>query len=416
MKFPSPLRAPEISTTMARYRYTATDKEGKVIENEVDAESVNEVLKLLASEELKPINVKPVRTRGGAEVFRGSINIEDQVFLFRYLSLMLSMGSNLLQAINVLVDEFDKPAVRSFLLEVRSHLERGAPFYSAFEKYPKTFSTVHINLIHAGEVSGNLQNICESIAESLTKEKEVTDQIKNALIYPILLLVISVFILIFLVTFALPRIANVFLESGFEPPLFSKVVFTVGLFIGKIWVLLIGGMVALAIGTWVGYARSLFFRKFIWSIFTSIPVIREVVKRRALQRFAATLSSLIQAGIQITDALEITAQAVGHVELKEALIRISKEGIAKGLSLDEAFHKEPFFPKIVTNLIAISEKAGHVEDVLRTLADFYIREVDNSIKRLVSLAEPILLLFIGVVIGTIALAIIVPIYQLTTQF
>ncbi len=401
---------------MAQYRYTATDKNGKVIESEVEAENVSEVLKLLAGEELKPISVKVVRKKGGVEVFRGNINTEDQVFLFRYLSLMLSMGSNLLQAINVLVDEFDKPAMKSFLLEVRSHLERGAPFYTAFEKYSKTFSAVHINLIRAGEVAGNLQSICEDIATSLTKEKEVTDQIKSALIYPVLLLVISVFILIFLVTFALPRIANVFTQSGFEPPLFSRIVFTVGLFIGKIWALIIGALVAIAVGGWLGYKRSLFFRRFIWSIFTSIPVIKGVVKERAIQRFAATLSSLIQAGIQITDALEITAQAAGHVELQQALIRISREGVAKGLSLGDAFRKEPFFPKIVTNLVAISEKAGHVESVLQTLADFYIREVDNGIKRLVSLAEPLLLLFIGLVIGTIALAVIVPIYQLTTQF
>ena len=401
---------------MPRFHYTATDTRGEMVENNVEADSVTEVLKILAAENLKPLSVTEIKGKGGREIFKGSINLEDQVFLFRYLSLMLRMGSNLLQAINILVDEFDKPAMRSFLMEVRAHLERGAPFYTAFEKYPRTFSSVHINLVKAGEVSGNLQQVCEDIAVSLTKEKQVKDQVKNALIYPAMLLTISVFILIFLVTFALPRIANVFLESGFEPPLFSKIVFTIGLFVSKIWFVLVGAGIAAIIGGVVAYKRSLFFKKFIWSLFTNIPVVREVVEKYALQRFASTLSSLIQAGLQITDAIDITADAVGNIELREALKRISHEGVSKGLTLGEAFRREPFFPKIVTNLVAISEKAGHVEEILETLGEFYIREVDNSIKRLVSFTEPVLLLLIGVVIGTIALAIIVPIYQLTTQF
>src|SRR3972149_4291390 len=400
---------------MPRFHYTATDTRGEMVENNVEADSVTEVLKILAAENLKPLSVTEIKGKGGREIFKGSINLEDQVFLFRYLSLMLRMGSNLLQGINILVDEFDKPAMRSFLMEVRAHLERGAPFYTAFEKYPRTFSSVHINLVKAGEVSGNLQQVCEDIAVSLTKEKQVKDQVKNALIYPAMLLTISVFILIFLVTFALPRIANVFLESGFEPPLFSKIVFTIGLFVSKIWFVLVGAGIAAIIGGVVAYKRSLFFKKFIWSLFTNIPVVREVVEKYALQRFASTLSSLIQAGLQITDAIDITADAVGNIELREALKRISHEGVSKGLTLGEAFRREPFFPKIVTNLVAISEKAGHVEEILETLGEIFIREVDNSIKRLVSFTEPVLLLLIGVVIGTIALAIIVPIYQLTTQ-
>jgi len=141
-----------------------------------------------------------------------------------------------------------------------------------------------------------------------------------------------------------------------------------------------------------------------------------VVQKRALQRFAAVASSLIKAGLPINQALEITADASGQPEIKQALIRISREGLAKGLSLGEAFKREKMFPRVVVNLIAIAERAGHVEEVLSTLSDFYIQEVDNSLKRTMSFVEPLMLLAIGVVIGAIALAVIVPIYQLTTQF
>ena len=164
------------------------------------------------------------------------------------------------------------------------------------------------------------------------------------------------------------------------------------------------------------YRSSVLFKKFVAAILNEIPVVKNIIQKIALQRFAATLSSLIKAGIPITDALEITADAVGHVDLKEALIRISREGLAKGLTIGAAFKREPFFPKTVVNLMAISEKAGHIEEVLGTLADFYASEIDSGLKILVSFLEPVLLLLIGFVIGVIALAIIVPIYQLTTQF
>lgn len=407
---------------MAKYHYTASKANGEIIEGSVESEKVADVLDYLISRDMKPVSVKPIMApgKGGKKeihLFGGEgISIEDQIFIFRYLALMLGIGTNLLQAVDILIEDFEKVAVKSLLLEVRSNLEKGNPFYSTFAKHPKDFNDVHVNLIKAGEVSGNLQQVFQNITESLAKEKELKDKIKNALIYPALLLGISVLILVFLVTFALPKIANVFLESGFEPPLFSRVVFAVGLFFGKIWYLVIGGLIALIIGVLSAYKNSLFFRKLVWRVIAEVPVIKDIVRKRALQRFASTAASLIKAGIPINRVLEITSTAASHVALKDALKRINEKGLAEGLTLGEAFRREPFFPNVVVNLVAIAEKAGHLENVLGTLANFYITEVDNSIKRLISLLEPMLLLIIGFVIGVIALAIIVPIYQLTTQF
>ena len=164
------------------------------------------------------------------------------------------------------------------------------------------------------------------------------------------------------------------------------------------------------------YKNSLPFKRVVVSLIDEVPLIKDVVRKIALQRFAATLSSLVKAGIPLTEALEITAQAVGNTQLKDALIRISREGLAKGLTVGEAFRREPFFPKTVVNLVAISERAGHIEEVLGTLSDFYMSEIDSSLKTLVSFLEPVMLLIIGFIIGMIALSIIIPIYQLTTQF
>ncbi len=400
-----------------QYHFISSQSDGLIVEGDTEAANIAEVLNYLSSRNLRPVSIKPAESKkGSVKLFQGRINLTDQIFLSKYLSLMLKIGTGLLQAINILIEDFDKPAVKSFLVEIRSNLEKGQPFYSTFEKHPKVFGQVYINLIKAGETSGNLEAVFENSTASLSKEKNLRDQIRSALIYPIMLLTASVAILAFLVIFALPRIAKVFTESGFNPPTFSKIVFTVGLFFGQYGFYFIVVLLAGLIAFFFAYRHSLVFKRLVMSLIGEIPAIRDVINKIALQRFAATLSSLVKAGLPLTDSLEITAQAVGNLELKEALMRISKEGLAKGLTIGEAFKREPFFPKTVVNLMAISEKAGHVEEVLSTLADFYGGEIDNSLKTLVAFLEPVMLVGIGVIVGLIALSIIIPIYQLATQF
>lgn len=400
------------------YHFIASDSDGKIIEEDVEAKNPDEVLSIIAARGFKPVSVKPIKgfSLGNINLFSGRITIADQVFISKYLALMLRIGTGLLQAINILLEDFSKPVVRQFLLEVRGNLEKGKPFYAAFEKYKEAFSPVYINSVRAGEASGSLQQVFENMTESLTKEKALRDQIKSALFYPIILLVTSLGILFFLVIFALPKIAGVFSQSGFQPPLFSRVVFAVGLFLGQFGGYALAFLTIVGIAVFLMYRYSYTFKRFFVGLVGSVPLVKDILKKISLQRFAATLSSLIRAGMPITDALEITADSVSQIELKEALRRISQEGISKGLTLGEAFKREPYFPKTVVNLIAISEHAGHIEEVLGTLADFYVSEIDSSLKTLVSFLEPLMLVFIGLVVGMIALAIVVPIYQLTMQF
>ncbi|MFA6365396.1 MAG: type II secretion system F family protein [Candidatus Paceibacterota bacterium] len=400
-----------------KFRYIASQQDGRILEGDVEARNVQDILSYLAKNGLRPVSVKPIEEKSKELSFlKASVTISDQIFLTKYLALMLKIGTGLLEAINILIADFKKPAVRDILYEIRSSLEQGQPFYTTFAKHPKVFSDVYVNLVRAGEASGNLEKIFADLTGVLTKEKELRDQVRGALVYPVLLLVGSILILVFLVMFALPKIANVFTEGGFEPPGFSKAVFALGFFFNKFGIYifgLLGGVAAVA--AWLR-ATSEVFRKFLSNVFAGIPLVKTIIKKMALQRFASTLSSLIKAGMPLTEALEITARAVANEELRSSLIRISQEGLAKGLTIGEAFRREPYFPQTVTNLVAISERAGHLDEVLETLGEFYTKEIDSSVKELVSFLEPALLMFIGVIIGVIALAIIVPIYQLTTQF
>jgi type II secretory pathway component PulF len=401
-----------------KFRYKAIRPDGRVAEGELDALAMNDALSQVAAMGLRPILLKPIK-KGipGVNFLKGQkITLEDKVFVMKYLSLMLKVGTDLFKAIDILIEDFDKPAVRSLLLEMRTNLEKGQPFYMTFANHPKLFDPVFVNLIKSGEVSGNLEKVFEQLSNSLEKDRELRSKIKSALTYPVILFFAAILVLILLVSFSLPKIAGVFLQGGIQPPAFSRVVFAIGLFFGNNLVIVLGTLFSVIIGGYLFFIRSNIGKRAAYDMALHVPVIKSVIKQISLQRFAATFSSLLNSGIPIINALEITADSVGMPELKDALRRIGREGISKGLTVGEAFKKEPVLPKTISNLIAVSEKSGHLENILATLADFYSSEIDSSVKSMVSFIEPVMLIMIGLVVGTIALATIIPVYQLTTSF
>jgi type II secretory pathway component PulF len=398
------------------YHYRAADQEGNVVEGDVDAENIQESLQFLSQKNLRPISLKPIKSEKGSFgiSFGSRITVADKVFLTKYLALMLRVGTDLLSAVNILIADSDKPAMRNFLLEVRENLTRGEPFYRTFAQYPKTFSPTFVSLVKAAETSGNLQKTFEDLNLSLASEADLRSKIRAALIYPIVLLTMALAIMIFLVTFALPKVAAVFTESDITPPLFSQVVFAIGLFVGNNIFVLGAAFIVAIVGAFFFVRKTETGKRAVDALLTHTPGIKEIYRDLAIQRMASTMSSLMKAGLPIVQTITIAADTVPIREFKYALLRVANEGLSKGLTIGEAFRRETVLPQSVTSLIAISEKAGHIEEVLGTLGDFYASNVDSSIKTAVSLIEPLMLLIMGVVVGTIALSIIVPIYQMTS--
>jgi len=399
-----------------RYRYIATQPDGKMTEGEIDAGSPSQVLSWMMGQGYKPISIKAItiEKKDRKQLFAPQITLADKVFLIKYLSLMLKVGTDLFRAIDILISDLDKPALKSFLVEVRTSLSQGKPFHTTFAQYPQYFSPVMVNLIKAGEKSGNLENVLNNIAIDLEKDQALRNQVKSAFIYPIILISIATLVILFMVVFILPRIANVFIQGGIEPPLFSRIVFSIGLFFGTYIYIFIPLIIGIGFVAWYLLFKHKTGSKLRGRIIARLPIVRNIVQQLAVQQFASTFGSLLKAGIPIIEALEITASAVGSEELKSTLIRVAKEGVAKGLTIGEAFRREIYFPRIVTNLITISEKAGHMEVTLETLSDFYAKEVNSSVKTFVAFLEPALLLTLGLIVGIIMISIIVPITQLIT--
>lgn len=399
------------------YHYRAVDPSGQDVEADFEAGSLNDVLRYLSSKNLRPLSVRAIKeSKLHIPKFWGGINTSDKVFLAKYLALMLRVGTDLLSAVDILIADFDKPAVKNFLLEVRGNLGRGQPFYVTFEKHPEIFSATFVSLVRAAEASGGLQKTFEDLSESLEREAELRSGIRSALVYPIVVIAMAFAILTFLFTFALPKLAAVFSGGGINPPLFSRIVFGVGLFIGDniglLYTLFFGAIIAV-----FGLVKFTETGKRLWNrMLTSLPVIKGIYTDLAVQRMSSTISALIKAGLPIMDTIMVAARTVNNRDFEYALTRVAQDGLAKGFTIGEAFKRETVFPKSVTNLIAISEKAGHLEEVLGTLADFYESNINSNVKALVSLLEPVLLLGMGVMVAVIALSIIVPIYQLTSSF
>jgi len=399
-----------------RFHYVASDINGRASEGYLNAQDPSAVLGWMAQRGLKPISVKPAEESGTSRFFKKSfkkkIKIEDRVFLVKYLSLMLSVGTDLFRAVDILIGDFKNPSMKNLLTEMKDSLSKGQQFYTTFEKYPNVFSNVFVKLIKAGETSGHLGDVLGKLSTDMTKQYELRNRIRSSLIYPIILVILALVILFFMVSIALPRIADSFASGLADPPTFSKIVFAIGAFANQFMIPILIISISSSVGIWVYAKKSVRARETLLRFVHRIPVVGDVLRKISLQRFASTLSSLLRSGTPILESIEVTSEAVGHGELQDALIRISREGISKGLTIGEAFRREEYFPHVVTNLMAISEQSGHIEEVLETLSNFYETEIDSSVKSLVSFIEPALLVFIGIIVGTIALAIIVPIYQL----
>ena len=397
-----------------KFNYAASQSNGAIVRGTTEAASESAALDFLARKGLQPVSLAAAPASLG--LFARKINATDAIFLTKYLALMLRAGTDLFRALDILIADFEKPAMKSLLLEVRESLERGQPFYTAFARHPYEFEPVFVNLVKAGEMSGNLERVFDDLSMMLAKREDLRRKITAALTYPAILLVASSGIVVFLATFALPRIADVFLSAAISPPLFVAMVFATSKFIaGNLVALVFAAAFALA-GGWFFFFRTRSGRRSLDGILRRTPAVRTVVQRIAIQRFAATLGTLMSAGLPIIDSLELTATAVGHYDFEVALRRIAREGVARGASLGDSFRKEPAFPLVIVTLIAVSEKAGHLDEVLATLATFYESEIDGSVKGMVALIEPVMLIGLGGIVGLVAMSVIIPIYQLIGSF
>jgi type IV pilus assembly protein PilC len=401
------------------YTYEASDQYGKIVEGEYDAHDRDGVVEYLTRKELIPISIREKGLATGEQkkniVLFETITAVDRILLVRNLAATIRSGLNIIEALNILIGDTTKELMRAILNDAKNNLKSGQPLSATFMTYHKYFPTIFVGMIKAGEASGRLEETLNELGKHLSREYNLLRKVRSALAYPIILLVASIGVIALMLIFVLPRLVKVFKQSNAPLPLPTQILMTVSNAVTysiTLDIVVIGALV------WFFVA----FRKtprgqrlFMWA-FMRTPFVRELVHKVALVRLTRTLGSLIGSGTHIIEALELAADSVGNIYYKNAIVA-SVEQIKNGVPLSKALEHYPdLFPHFLIGLVAVGERTGTLQHVMETFADFYDEEVDHTLKDLTTFLEPMLLLMMGLVIGTIALSILLPIYRLVGKF
>lgn len=402
---------------MAKFTYQAIDKSGSSVSGTVEASDRQAAIKLLDSQSLRPTSIKSIST--GQKMFsfgKKKIKSDDLVIFTRELSAMVSAGVPLLRALSSLEGHSENAILKSTLAGVSKDVEGGSPLADALAKYPDSFSDVYVNMVRAGEAAGILDDILKRLAFQQEKNATMRKKIKSAMTYPMVLVVITMIAFFGLMLFVIPQIGKIIQDlggPGAQLPLLTIIMLNISDFIMHTWWFLIPA-IGVAIYLVIRYIKTPTGRRAFHTLILKIPAIKTVAMKVAVARFARTFSALMGAGVAVLEALDVTAHAIGNKLYEDALLDAA-EGVKKGTNLSSIIEKNPLFPAIVSQMLAVGEETGQTDTVLVKVADFYEEEVDIAIDGLSSIIEPVMIVLMGSMIGLIAASVMLPIANLSNS-
>ena len=339
-----------------------------------------------------------------------ALSTTDVAMMTRQLGTLLVAGLPLVDALGVLIDQTDKKHVKSLFADVREQVRGGKSLSGVLEQYPRDFSQIYVHMVRAGEASGALDQILFRLAEFLEKQLGLKHKVTNAILYPALMLVVGVTVLFFLMTFVVPKITAVFVNLKQALPWPTVVLMSLSRFLADYWIVLLGG-VLLAI--WAGRRaiRTDAGRVVADRLLLKIPLIGEVARMVSISRLTSTLATMLASGVQLLDALDVSRRVMNNRVLEE-VVEDARKNIREGETIAEPLKRSGEFPALVTHMIAVGEKSGEMEEMLRRIGQIYDGEVDRVISRFTSLLEPIMILAMGVLVFFIVVAILLPIFEM----
>lgn len=393
---------------MPLFSYKASNKEGKIIEEVVQATNKKEAAAFLESEELKVLTLKEIKEKS---ILMSGVSVSEKAAFCRFMATMLKAGLPMPEAIDIIREESQNKKMKNILFDVAFNIRKGENLSTVLAKYKDTFDSVFLTMIKAGEESGTLEKSFEYLGKELMASYELNQKIKGALMYPLVIVAAMIANAIIMLTFVLPKLSDVFLSLNVELPTVSKFVLGFGKTVGENMAITLGSFFALL------FIFVMLFvikrtRTLIFAAFVKLPVVSKVMEQIDVARFSRTLSTLLRSGVPIMVALDVSSDVLRQPKLRSKAGEFSA-GVAKGESLSDVLtaHKE-LFPGTLVQTIKAGEKTGSLEIVLEELASFYELEVDYGLKRATSLLEPLLMLIIGVAVGAMVVILITPIYSI----
>ncbi|NQT95901.1 MAG: type II secretion system F family protein [Candidatus Omnitrophica bacterium] len=401
---------------MPRYKYIARNKEGKAEESFQDAQSQDELVGILQARSLTVVTFKEA-TEETAKIssrkrrMHSGVKIDDLITFSRQLSTLLGAGITLLRSLEIISLQIESKRLFDALEVVKKDVSAGNSLKATLAKHPKVFSKLWVNIVETGETTGQLPFALEQLTTFLESSATLTRKIKSALVYPIVVLCVAAGAVTVFIVKIIPMFANIY--SGFDAslPVFTDMVFTVCLGIKKYLLILVGLIVALVFGIRY-YGKTHEGRKNIDKFKLSLPVFGDVIRQVAAVRFASGLNMLIKSGTPILHALDIVIETSGNVIVTEMLQKV-KENVREGKSMAEPLIKTGIFPDMLAHMVAVGEESGELANMLENASKFYEERVDATVSRMATLFEPLLIVFIGAIVGTLVIAMFLPIFGLS---
>lgn len=394
------------------FAWVGTDRSGRKSSGEVTCKNIN-----LAKAELrkKGIKASKVTKKGGSLMdllnLRKKITPGDIALFTRQLATMMKAGVPLVQSFEIVADGVDNPALKELILKIRDDVSSGNTFSSAIRVHEEHFDTLFCNLVDAGEQSGALETMLDRLATYKEKTEAIKAKIKSAMNYPIAVLVVAGAVSTLLLVKVVPMFAEIFAGFGAELPEFTQMVVTMSEFMQKWWLGAIIGIGGALQGYKYAHKRSKKLRDGQERFMLKIPVFGGILDRSCIARFSRTLSTTFAAGVPLVDALESVSGAAGNIKYYEAIQKV-KDDVSGGIQLNHSMKQLGVFPNMLIQMVSIGEESGALDEMLDKAATYYEDQVDNAVDGLTSLMEPIIMSFLGVVIGGLIIAMYLPIFAM----
>lgn len=400
---------------MAKFIYKAKDNVGADIEGNVEANNIKSAQNLIHDRGYFIISLKEhtsgilTQSLGGA-----GIAFNDIVHITRQLATMITAGLTLDEALLILIQQIKKPKILSVLKKIEDDVRSGKSYTSALEKFPKVFPPIYLALVRAGEASGKLNVVLERLAENLERSRDFKNKVRGALVYPTIVLSGMIVVTIIVMTVVIPRLTSLYTEFNIDLPLPTKILIQASNFFVNFWFVILIVMAVISVIT-LRIWKSKYGQFFISSIVLNIPVFGLLIRQSTLVEVTKTLSLLIDGGVPILTALEIAQQTTGNIIFKDAF-EVAARKVEKGFPLSEPLMENKMIPTILGQMVAVGEHTGKLGESLNKLSHYFETEADSAVRSLTTMIEPLIMVILGVGVGFLVLAVLLPIYSLTSKF
>lgn len=397
---------------MPLYKYTAKDKTGRSIAGTVEQPDEKSAITVLRRQDLVVMSMKLDKTKEKpSKIGKKKVKLGELVLFSRQLATMIDSGIPLVQALEILSEQIENKAFKAMIGEVRKDVSTGSSFCEALAKHPGAFTPLFVNMVRAGESSGALDDIMERLASYLEKTDSLIRKVRSAMIYPIVVTTMAILITLLMMVKVVPVFKSIFVDFGGQLPLPTLILVTISDFLVKWFFLWVGAFVIFAflVGRYVNTKKGrIQFDRFK----LTMPVFGVLLKKVAVSKFTRTLATLVKSGVPILQALEIVGKTSGNTVIEIAVEKV-RESIRGGENITDPLARSKVFPPLVVRMISVGEQTGELEKMLSKIADFYDDQVDAAVSGLTSLIEPLIIAFLGTVIGGIVICMFLPIFKMS---